>query len=153
METYVGIKEIKARPMTKGAFFDYMDKVKLLIDGDLDSIEGYLVEYKDGGEPNHSDHEGYISWSLKHVFEQSYRQDGQMTFSEALFLLKRGFKVRRSSWKTNEPFFGTDIKWVHLINMDGCPMLFYETLDSDAHTHVYDPKQDDLFAEDWKIVT
>jgi hypothetical protein len=35
--------------------------------------EGYLVEYVDGGDSNHPDHKGYISWSPKSVFENSYK--------------------------------------------------------------------------------
>lgn len=35
--------------------------------------DGYLVEYQDGGKPNHPDYEGYISWSPKDVFEKAYQ--------------------------------------------------------------------------------
>lgn len=35
--------------------------------------EGYLVEYLDGGEPNHPDHKGYISWSPKGQFDNGYK--------------------------------------------------------------------------------
>lgn len=33
---------------------------------------GYLIEYLDGGKPNHPDHEGYISWSPKDVFDRNH---------------------------------------------------------------------------------
>ena len=36
------------------------------------SDEGYLVEYVDGGESNHPDHKGYISWSPKEQFDNGY---------------------------------------------------------------------------------
>lgn len=36
------------------------------------SDEGYLVEYTDGGEPNHAYHTGYISWSPKAQFDAGY---------------------------------------------------------------------------------
>ena len=36
--------------------------------------QGYLVEYVDGGKPNDDRHKGYISWSPRDVFEQSYHQ-------------------------------------------------------------------------------
>lgn len=36
--------------------------------------EGFLVEYTDGGQKNHPDHEGYISWSPKAVFENGYKE-------------------------------------------------------------------------------
>lgn len=34
--------------------------------------EGYLVEYLDGGEGNHPDHNGYISWTPKKQFDDGY---------------------------------------------------------------------------------
>lgn len=34
--------------------------------------EGYLVEYLDGGKPNHPWHSGYISWSPKEQFDNGY---------------------------------------------------------------------------------
>ena len=37
------------------------------------SDEGYLVEYTDGGQPNHDAHLGYISWSPKEQFENAYQ--------------------------------------------------------------------------------
>ena len=38
------------------------------------SDEGYLVEYLDGGKPNHPDHKGYISWSPKEQFDNGYTE-------------------------------------------------------------------------------
>ena len=32
-----------------------------------------MVEYLDGGQANHPDHNGYISWSPKDVFERAYK--------------------------------------------------------------------------------
>jgi hypothetical protein len=36
--------------------------------------EGFLVEYLDGGQANHPDFAGYISWSPKDVFERGYKE-------------------------------------------------------------------------------
>lgn len=36
--------------------------------------DGYLVEYVDGGKPNHPDHKGYISWSPKEQFDGGYNE-------------------------------------------------------------------------------
>ncbi len=38
------------------------------------AIEGYLIEYLDGGEPNHKDYAGYISWSPKEQFDNGYTE-------------------------------------------------------------------------------
>lgn len=67
-------------------------------DGEDQSVDGYLVEYLDGGEPNHPNFKGYISWSPKDVFERSYRQVAGMTFGLAVEALKRGKRVARAGW-------------------------------------------------------
>ena len=36
------------------------------------SDDGYLVEYIDSPNRNHENHDGYISWSPKEVFESGY---------------------------------------------------------------------------------
>jgi len=59
-----------SRPMTRGEYNNYRDWA---IPSDEDpSDQGYLVEYTDGGKPNHSDHQGYISWSPKDQFDNAY---------------------------------------------------------------------------------
>lgn len=70
MKVYIGTKLIQARPMNRQEYNDYRG-------WDLPSDEdgtdkGYLVEYLDGGQSNHPDHEGYISWSPKDVFDRAY---------------------------------------------------------------------------------
>lgn len=82
MKLYIGTKQLKARPMTRGEYNDYRG---LAISPDDDaSDEGYLVEYLDGGKPNHPDHSGYISWSPKDVFERAYRSSE--TFLDRLMI-------------------------------------------------------------------
>lgn len=63
-------KEVYASAMTLG---DYNKLRGWAIPQNEDpSKAGYLVEYIDGGEPNHPDFDGYISWSPKDVFESGY---------------------------------------------------------------------------------
>jgi len=70
MQTYSGTKILDAKPMLLG---DYNEYQGWTIPADQDpNNEGYLVEYHDGGKPNHSNHKGYISWSPKDVFERTY---------------------------------------------------------------------------------
>jgi hypothetical protein len=80
---YVGLKTVKAwpqlgtHPPKNGGFLC-----------DQPSEYGYGVQYEDG----------YISWSPKDVFEAAYKASGNMDFSMALFMLKRGHKVARLGW-------------------------------------------------------
>lgn len=75
MPLYQGTKQLHARPMTLGDYSAYRGWTKLSGDEDA-AAPGYLVEYVDGGKPNHPDHEGYISWSPADVFEKAYRPCG-----------------------------------------------------------------------------
>lgn len=67
---YTGIKEVKATSMSRGDYNTYRGWECPADENPAD--EGYLVEYLDGGESNHPNHAGYISWSPKAVFEQAY---------------------------------------------------------------------------------
>lgn len=78
-QQYVGVKIVTAWPEARP------------VDGNDPSIvrEGYAVKYEDG----------YISWSPKDVFEAAYKPcKGDMDFSQALHMLKRGAKIARSGW-------------------------------------------------------
>ena len=74
MNTYIGTKTVLATLMALGEY----NKLRGWEppEGEDQSAEGYLVEYTDGGKPNHPDHKGYISWSPRDVFERSYRSAG-----------------------------------------------------------------------------
>jgi hypothetical protein len=69
---YEGTKRLSATPMTRGEYNAY--RGWKLPDGESPGDAGYLVEYEDGGKPNHANHKNYISWSPKDVFERSYRE-------------------------------------------------------------------------------
>lgn len=72
--TYVGRKIVKARPMTRGAYNTY--RGWSLPENEEATDPGYLVEYLVGGDSNHENHTGYISWSPADVFDQSYLEVG-----------------------------------------------------------------------------
>lgn len=67
---YVGTKILVALAMTRAAYNEYRGW-KLPSDED-GADDGYLVEYQDGGKPNHPDHAGYISWTPKAQFDAAY---------------------------------------------------------------------------------
>ena len=78
---YIGTKQVLARPMTRQAYNDYRGWTLPADENGAD--EGYLVEYVDGGQPNHPAHTGYISWSPKAVFERAYHAQKGMTPRQA----------------------------------------------------------------------
>jgi hypothetical protein len=118
------------------------------------SDEGYLVEYTDGGAPNHPLHEGYISWSPKEQFDNAYRPCDAMTFGLALEALKKGLKVQRAGWNGNG-------LWLELQRPDAhskmtLPYIFM-SYPADAKTTPgagvpWLASQSDMLAEDWRIV-
>jgi hypothetical protein len=93
MEYYLGVKKIKAEEMSR---YDFAKLMKTDISKEDEA--GYLVEYLDGGKPNHSDYANYISWSPKNVFEKAYRKIDGLTFGLAIEAMKAGEKVARKGW-------------------------------------------------------
>ena len=96
MQLHIGTKQVTAQPMTRQAYNDYRGWT---LPADEDGTdEGYLVEYLDGGKPNHPAHAGYISWSPKAQFDAAYRPTTGMTFGLAIEALKAGKRVERAGW-------------------------------------------------------
>lgn len=82
MKKYIGIKVIKAEPMTmKEAQKVLGRKIATLKPVTVDE-NGYLVEYKDG----------YKSWSPKDVFEEAYHEVGSVDLGGAIDLLMKALK-------------------------------------------------------------
>ena len=96
MNRYIGTKALNAKPMTRQAYNNLRGWEVPADENPAD--DGYLVEYIDGGQANHPDFDGYISWSPKDVFERAYRRSDALTFGEALELLKAGERVARAGW-------------------------------------------------------
>lgn len=102
MFRYIGTKLIDARAMTRAVYNDYRGWE--LPEDEDGNDPGYLVEYLDGGQSNHPDHKGYISWSPAEVFEKAYRLCDRLTFGDAIEALKLGKKVARLGWNGSEMF-------------------------------------------------
>lgn len=77
MKTYIGTKMISAQPMSREDYNTYRGWE--LPKNENGNDEGYLVEYLDGGKPNHPGHTGYISWSPKEQFEGAYKEVGDVS--------------------------------------------------------------------------
>lgn len=95
-QRFIGTKIILALAMTRLAYNAYRGWELPADENGAD--DGYLVEYTDGGKPNHPEHAGYISWSPKAQLDNSYRATDGMSFGLAVEALKKGFKVARAGW-------------------------------------------------------
>ncbi len=96
MQKFIGLKLVIAVAMTRLAYNDY--RGWQLPEDEDGTDEGYLVEYLDGGKPNHPDHAGYISWSPKEQFDRAHHPTDGMTFGLAIEALKHGERVARTGW-------------------------------------------------------
>ena len=96
MDKYLGIKLVKAKPMSRG---DYCALRGWSVPADENPEDaGYLTEDIGAGETNVAGYTGYISWSPAAVFNQSFVPGQGMDFGTALLALKRGYKVARKGW-------------------------------------------------------
>ena len=96
MMRFIGTKIVKARPMSCAEYYIYRDWT--LSSNENGNDLGYLVEYMDGGKPNHPNHVGYISWSPARQFNLAYRESGGLPFGLVLEALKLGEKIARIGW-------------------------------------------------------
>ena len=149
MKTYIGTKVVKAIAMNRQDYNNYRGWE--LPSNENGTDEGMLVACMDGGKPNHPDHEGYISWSPKDVFDKAYSDMSNLTFGGALEFLKKGYKVSRKDWEAPGE------KALKLVKdyADGSVVRFLpETIvySSSSGDKAYTVCQADILAEDWVLV-
>lgn len=72
MLQYIGTKRVQARPMNRAEYSIYRGWILPIDEDGCDT--GFLIEYMDGGKPNHPAHTGYVSWCPTEQFEKTYRQ-------------------------------------------------------------------------------
>lgn len=160
-QTYYGTKKIIAETMTRQAYNDYRGW-ELPSDED-GSDSGYLVEYVDGGEANHPDHAGYISWSPSSVFDASYQASGKMNFGHAIQAMKDGRQVGRAGWNGKGMFvFLTEGRVVpntkdrSFAHFSGDEVVLASHIDMRAADGSFVTgwlaNQTDMLADDWAIV-
>ena len=133
--------------MTRQAYNDYRGWT---LPADEDGADdGYLVEYMDGGKPNHPAHAGYISWSPKAQFDAAYRPTNGMTFGLAIEALKAGKRVARAGWNGKGMYIeyipGKDFQFSELL-----PHFVIKNVNNSFSTWV--PSINDCLADDWVIV-
>lgn len=169
MKHYIGTKLINAAPMGRQAYNDLRGWGLPANENGTD--EGYLVEYTDGGAPNHPGYKGYISWSPKAQFESAYRETSGLTFGLAIEAMKKGAKVARAGWNGKG-------MWITLSGLQGVREVAAEAFWSDNNSAFAESRggyasvqpcfcmktaadeiqmgwlasQSDMLAEDWAIV-
>ena len=139
---YIGTKIINAQPMTLWEYHKLRGS-ELPADADPDEA-GYLVEYTDGGKPNHPDYKGYISWSPKAVFDKAYRPLTDLDFSMALVAMKAGHKVARGNWLCGE--------YLMIIDFDRKPALSKFGPSSSSTGMPTLISNENMMATDWGVV-
>lgn len=161
MQDYVGTKQISAMPMTRQAYNDYRGWD--LPADEEGNDEGYLVEYHDGGQSNHPDHKGYISWSPADVFDRAYQSQYLMSFSHALEMIKAGKRVARTGWNGKGMFVFLVNGSTFKVNRPPLLGIYPEGTEINYHAHIdmrtadgqivpWLASQTDLLANDWQVV-
>lgn len=168
MKKYIGTKQVEAMPMTLG---EYIAKT---------GINPYMFdeEMHGGNEPGYFVKEdGHEVWTPAKTFEEEYRQvDDElknMTFGDAIEVLKQGGAIRRTGWNGKGLFVIKQVP-AHIESdiipkMQSLPLsakdlilkgkgfidytnqcLIYNENTGRADSWV--PSISDVFAEDWEIV-
>lgn len=110
MDTYIGIKMVRAKLMTRGEYNEFRGWV--LPPDENPEDEGCLVEYLDGGKPNTTAYDGYVSWSPLKQFANAYFKVSGLSFGHAIAALKLGKRVARAGWNGKDMWLalspGTD---------------------------------------------
>ncbi len=127
MKTYIGTKMIEAEPELK------------------DGKEGYKVTYKDG----------YTSWSPKEAFEEAYRDCNNLSFGEAIYMLKKGYALQRKGWNGKGMWILMQTPDAH--SKMSLPYLYIEyPVGHPAYPNgsrvPWLASQTDLLAEDWQVL-
>jgi len=161
MNQYIGTKLIRAQAMSRAEYNAYRGWTVPADENGEDA--GYLVEYLDGGQSNHPNHVGYISWSPADVFDRAYRPTTGMSFGLALEALKLGRCVSRAGWNAAGQFVylvpansypaQTDVAKAHFGAGALVPYRAYlalKTVQGDVAT--WAPSGSDTLAEDWMLV-
>ena len=160
MKTYIGSKIINAKPMTRGEYNAFRSWVPPA--GEAQDVDGYLVEYPDGGEPNTAEFSGYVSWTPKPQFDAAYRETSGMSFGLALEAMKKGKRATRSVWPLGVFVYHvppasypvqTGAAKEHFGDGAMVPYLAYLAIKrADETVCVFVPGMDSVLADDWQII-
>jgi len=168
MIQHIGTKLVKrsAEPMTKAEYNEY--RGWSMPESEDPSELVYLVEYEadERNKPNHDDHAGYISMSPKYVFDESYRQSGNLTFGMAIAEAKKGKKIARSGWNGKNMYAvimpgypeGVEVNEATQKAHDipqGTKLVYrpyFQLYTAQSDVAMWAPSGSDALAEDWIIL-
>lgn len=112
-----------------------------------------------GGQANHADHEGYITWSPKKLFEKSCRPADGLTFGMAIEAIKCGKKVARRGWngkgmwlRLYSPYIDPEFPVREIVPFNGTPVDWIGMKTVDEKFVPWLASQTDMLAEDWNIL-
>lgn len=146
MKRYIGVKMVKACPMSAPEFNEQIRPLKHF----GESQEGYKVVYEDG----------YESWIPSSVFDKAYRRIDGMTFGLAIEAMKKGLKVQRKGWNGKNQYIELAMK-VSYMNPDGNVVnVDHEQMGNQAIAFVgtsgvqlgWLASQADMLSEDWQVI-
>ena len=149
MERYIGIKVVKAIPMTRG-YFKSSHRVFIPHGDSIIDDDGYMVQYEDG----------YESWSPKDVFDKAYRRIDYMTFGLAIEAMRKGLRVQRKGWNGKGQYVELAMN-VSYMNPDGNVVnVDHEQMGNVAIAFVgtsgvqlgWLASQSDMLSEDWVVL-
>jgi hypothetical protein len=160
--THIGQKLISCTPMTRKEYNDFRGWSLPENEADMGDDDGYMVEYEPhpNNKANVDGYDGYISWSPKDVFNAAYKSLDNMSFGDALTMLKRGSKVARKGWNGK----GLSLKLItpsvdSEMTLPFICMQYPATPASDSapasHINAKVPwlaSQTDMLAEDWVLI-
>jgi Protein of unknown function (DUF2829) len=163
VEMFIGTKQLRAKPMTRGEYNAFRGWA--LAENECGDDQGYLVEYLDGGQPNHPDFSAYISWSPADVFEKAYRRSSLacMSFGHAVDLLKTGARVARAGWNGKGMFLFLVHGSRFIVNRAPLLGIYPEGTEVSYRSHIdmktvddevvpWVASQTDILADDWVVV-
>lgn len=101
-------------------------------DNEDPNTEGYVVEYTDGGKANVEGYEGYVSWSPKEVFENSYKDSSTASARVQIEHDELQEKVVALEAFIGNPKFETvsSVQQMYLRNQIGHMKSYLKTLES-----------------------
>lgn len=142
---YIGTKRVTATPMNRLAYNEH--RGWKLPEDENGADDGFLVQYDNG----------YITWSPRDVFEQSYRPNTAMTFGLAIEALKQGKRITRPSWNgkgmwlvfVGPGHYDVGVKTVGDSQVDLAPWI--GMLTAQGKFTPWAPAQSDVLAEDWQL--
>lgn len=122
---YHGTKQVKAVPMTRGGYNNFRGWDAP--EGEAQNVDGYLVEYLDGGAANVEGIDNYVSWSPLDVFERSYQRAANRIDRMAIELKELQARLRAlGDFMQSEPYGALPDHEKALLGAQHGAMLAYE---------------------------